>query len=384
MHFNTKDSGRSVLVAVALLLSLASIFIAYDFGTGFAGRLRWCYASPISVQSVAVVIGVLCALMIARWKSGALLAPVSLVSGLVVLWLPFSELLGFSVNGTHRWIGLSPQFHFPADLVGILLMLPQMARWVAGDGLHRVRTGLFAEFRQWATPWIRFGIIVPCASVLLFAQNNPSGLVIFSCIVVVLCRIGQLNRNYFVPLAVALCLIVAVRSASGIRNVCLQYEQRGLTPALFNKGGWSQKRFNAMAQKRDGQAWWVGSWGSFPRPVWSYRPKPSEFCEYVADVVQLRAGFIGAGLLVAAAGIFCVASMRMVFSARSLESKARIAAASTYLCVPMAISLVRTLTETRLLPSTPFPFLGYGVAVTVTAWATLGWLLRDTRPVSGD
>lgn len=369
-----------ILLAIAALISLASILMAWDFGNGFEGLILWCYGTPVSNQSVAVLTGVLCALLIAHCRFKAL-PPVALLVGLIVLCLPFLDSLGLPINGRHRLIRFGSYFEFPSNLVGVLLMLPQMVRWVVGNGLNPVRTGLFANIRQQATPWVRFGLAATCALFLLLAQKNTSGLLIFTLTTLALCRIGQLNRRWFVPMVVVLCLMVAVRAAPGIRFVFLQYERHGLTLALINR---SRQEFYTMAQALDGQAWWVGSSGSFPRPVWSYCPVPSEFCEFVANVVQLRAGFIGVCLLVAVTAIFCVISMRMVSSAGSLESKARIAAASIYLCVPMAISLVRTLTETRLLPTSPFPFLGFGFVLTVTAWAALGWLLRGSRSASED
>jgi hypothetical protein len=69
-------------------MSLASILMAWDYGNEFEGTILWCYGTPVSDQSVAVLTGGLCAFFIARCRSNVL-PPVALLVGLIVLCLLF-------------------------------------------------------------------------------------------------------------------------------------------------------------------------------------------------------------------------------------------------------------------------------------------------------
>ena len=44
-----------VFVGSAILLSLVSIWIAYDFGKAFAGKIDWNFGPPVLTQTLAVM-----------------------------------------------------------------------------------------------------------------------------------------------------------------------------------------------------------------------------------------------------------------------------------------------------------------------------------------
>ena len=98
--------------------------------------------------------------------------------------------------------------------------------------------------------------------------------------------------------------------------------------------------------------------------------------------MRLRFGFAGLIPLVLALAGFAAALLQFTRSAGTLESRLQRTAWAAYLLIPMCVNLVRTLTDTRILPAAPFPFLSFGFTITTTAWIAVGLLLREARSES--
>ena len=107
--------------------------------------------------------------------------------GFSILCLPFTETFGYSINGVHRWIGTgSVKFHFPADSVGILLILPQLARWAANQKQEAYEAGAFGKMIRWISPSGAFAVTLTAASALLLRQQALFGVILFNSIALLL------------------------------------------------------------------------------------------------------------------------------------------------------------------------------------------------------
>lgn len=353
-----------IVLATACLLSIASIFIAQDFGNAFAGRLYWCYGAPVTIQTLAVMAGALSAWATCRFHFERFLPPFALMlAGFSILCLPFTETFGYSINGVHRWIGTdSVKFHFPADSVGILLILQQLARWAANPKQEADEAGVLAKVSRWISPSCAFAVTLIAASALLLHQQALFGVVLVNSIALLLWASGHLDRRWKVGVGLffGLLLVVYALACAGKLNQVSHFSH-GRSLKVTQWFHW-----RALDSAEPSKCFGGTN---------TYRPKPTEFCEYVLNIVRLRFGQFGLLLLILAIGQVGWAFSRMVVQTDSLESALRKLAFSAYLFVPMVVSFVRTVTDTRLLPAAPFPFLAYGFTVTVTAWLALGFLL---------
>ena len=338
-----------LVIATACLLSIASIFIAQDFGNAFAGRLYWCYGAPVTIQTLAVIVGALAAWATCRFHFERLMPPFALILvGFSILYLPLTETFGYSINGVHRWIGTgSVKFHFPADSVGILLILPQLARWAANQKMGSGETGVPCRIRRWISPSCAFAVTLIAASALLLRQQALFGVILVNSIALLLWDSGRLDRRWKVGVGLFFGLLLVVYALACVEKL------NQVSHLSHGRSLRATKYFDSRSLDSTESTKWFGG-------TKTYRPKPTEFCEYVPNIVRLRFGQFGLLLLALAVGQVGWALSRMVVRTNSLESALQKMALSAYLFVPMVVSYVRTVTGTRLLPAAPFPFLGYG------------------------
>jgi hypothetical protein len=367
------------LIISAFLLSLISILLAYVLEFDFFKENHhwsWNFTPPGVTQIVSVALSALLALGIWRSRTRSQV-PLLLLFwiGLVILGLPLTDTFGVQDDGVRRWVILGRWFSFRADIVGILLILPQWIRWAAGEP-REIVAGFCGKVRQGITPSAAFTLTLIAVNTLFLFQRCPFGSYLFSGIGLLLWYFGRLQWPS--------------KIVSGILFGVLFFLFLWALPAAHSykyRGPRSNDSTRHMTDYYHSKIPACPLWDlNFEKDTAHLRHLPKGFyiqrCyHYECPAGVMRRDFnwpptIVLMVILASMGVALVGIARQ--PGLPEQSLRRIAFAG-YLFLPLAGSAIRTLTDAWFLPAMSFPFVGMGLTVATTSWLALGLLLRETK-----
>jgi hypothetical protein len=289
-----------------------------------------------------------------------------------------------SFQGTRSYICPEGNWYFRVDALGILLILPQWIRWAANETRESI-TGLRGIVRRWISPSALFTLTLVAGNLTFLSQSNHFASLLWNVIGLLLWFFGPLKRSWkiaagvFFALRLALLLTALFGDFNRYDRIAMQY---GHHPAFPQNLAYIPQWTSGFHRKIQQNPLWYPGFAPtvpYPKPNKNIPLRQFQFCEQVTDIVRFRTGLLGIlclGMILTGMG---VALVRIARRHGTPEQRLWRMAFAAFLFIPMAGSMIGTLTNTWLIPDMSFPFLGVGFTLTTTAWLALGLLLREAR-----
>jgi cell division protein FtsW len=288
-----------------------------------------------------------------RWRT---LAPPLVVASLVLLLAVL--VVGQSVNGARRWIGVGPAAFQPSELAKLAIAI-----WTAGYLTRRRKPP--QTLKELARP---LGVLVGVFCVLVLAEPDLGTAI---CLVLVVAAMLLVSGTPVKPLMTGAGLVTAI----GFAAIWFEPYRRARFFSFLNPWHDAQGTGYQTVQAMIG----IASGGIPGRGLGQGIQKDSYLPEAHTDmifaVIGEELGLIGATCVILAYTAFAYVGFRVALRARDAFGKRLAAGLTVLVCGQAAINLAAVM---GLAPLTgiPLPFVSYGGSSLVVALASVGILLN--------
>jgi len=288
-----------------------------------------------------------------RWRA---LAPGLVVASLALLLAVL--VVGQSVNGARRWIGVGPAAFQPSELAKLAL-----AVWTAAYLTRRRRPP--QTLKELARP---LGLLLGVCCILLLAEPDLGTAIALVLVVAAMLLVAGTPVR---PLAAGASLLTFV----GLAAIWFEPYRRARLFSFLNPWHDAQGTGYQMVQAMIGLA----SGGILGRGLGQGIAKdnylPEAHTDMIFAVIGEELGLIGATCVILAYTAFAYVGLRVAIRCRDAFGKRLAAGLTVLVCGQAAINLAAVM---GLAPLTgiPLPFVSYGGSSLVVALASVGILLN--------
>lgn len=343
------------LLAITFILTTLGLFVLYDSSSYTAQLDLHDKYYFIKNQSAWIVLGIICALIVSRFKESTLynLSLPLLIATLGALILVFFPVIGLELNGSHRWINLGISIFQPSELLKITLSL-YLASWLSVKEKGR---------------FLAFSILLGVASGLVLLQPDlKTSIIIAATSFIVYYISGAPLKEVAVILAVGLLGVIFVSGASSYRVKRLNAFQN-VDANNLNATSYHTKQI-VIALGSGG----IGGVG-FGNSVQKYAYLPEHTTDSIFAIFAEETGYIGSIILITIYVALCAIGIMIAMNAKSQFGKLLATGITVFITIQAIINLA---SQAILIPLTgvPLPFISYGGSSMLINFVAIGLLLN--------
>ncbi len=317
--------------------------------------------SNVIVQSIGIVMGIICMVVISHMDYSAILQLSKYIMGTYVAFLVLVLIIGIGreTTGTNGWISLGPVNVQPSEFakVGFIITFSYHL-WYLGDRIKEIKNVIFLGLH----------LLIPLALILL--QPDYGTAMVFIFIALVMLFYAGLPMRYFVAGGAAL-----VVSAPLLWNFVFSEFQRNRFLVFLNpEASPMDAGYNVMQSKLAVGSGMVSGKGLFEGTQIQLGFLPGKHTDFIFAVAGEELGFLGAMAIILLLGfIIC----RIFYRASSIRKDS----GSFILVGCGAMFLFQTFENIGmnigLMPVTgiPLPFFSYGGSSILTSFIAIGLIL---------
>ncbi len=362
MHFRSID--RVFLLATALLV-FVGFAIFMSAAMGLAARQNISYITIIAKQFIiGIVVGSALLFFFARvpeyrrWRHWALWLFIVSLIGCVAVFLPK---IGFSYNGSHRWLNLGPLSFQPSEFLKFAAII-YFAAWIAKvkKGISTVRHGL-----------VPFLIIITLVGGLLIKEPDTG-----TCMVLIIALLAMFITAGGKWRHVGVIFLVVVIALAGLVIVRPYVMQRILTFLNPSQNSLSSGYQIQQALIAVGSGEITGR--GFGQGVQKFNFLPEPAGDSIFAVAAEEFGFIGGLVLIGLIIFFALRGYRIAAQTPEVFGSSLVIGFVTVIAVQSFVNIGSML---AVLPLTGIPlvFVSQGGTAMLIALAEVGIILNVSK-----
>jgi cell division protein FtsW len=359
-HLVRGVSGLLLAMGLFMVLSASSVESYYDSGNSYTVFLR---------QAMWVLIGLPCALVVARMPLRAIrrLSALALILSVVLLALTYVPGLGVEVNGNRNWLHFGGPFRIqPSELAKLTLVL-----WIAHVFATKGRT--VRRLRDLLFPMLPVAVLV--VGLVIGQGDLGTALVLFAVVLGMAWVVGAPARLFAVGLVAVGGLAMFLASLSEARVKRLTNFTDPFSD--YNGAGWQAA--HGLFALGNGGWWGVGLGASTQK--WEGK-LPEAHNDFIYAIIGEELGLFGTLAVLVLFGLLAFVGFRI--AARSTDRFGTYVAAgiTVWLTSQALINIGMVL---GLLPviGIPLPLVSYGGSALLPTLVALGLLVNISKTEPG-
>lgn len=352
-------SGMGVLIFMGLLmvLSASGVRSYANSGSSFAILFR-----QLMWFSAGLLLGYVAFRMPTKgWRR---VAPILMISSVVMLSLVFVNGIGLEINGNRNWIHLGPITIQPSEFAKISLII-----WGAFI-LAKVERGEFLRNQGTGALLCGFGAI---SLLILFGKDIGTVMVLTLILLGMLFISGEKISRLTLIGGLGLAAIVALALARPTLLARLTAFLDPFSAAHYRGLGW-QPAHSRMALATGG-IFGVGLGGS--RQKWG-NLGPEAHTDFIFAVIGEEIGLLGTTIVLAAFFMIAWAGIKTAIATRDAFYRYAVAGITTWIMVQAAIN-IGSVTGVFPVVGLPLPLVSYGGSALISSMVGLAFILGVAR-----